>query len=478
MDNTFLNKAKDLLKNKYGEAVAKKATDRFCFYATGGYETLAVNPIGFEGIGVPPATSQQSDVIIEFEEEPLQKLRAGKDNSAVIKQINDLLETIKGKDELAINLQRVLQQYRMKAHREKIIKNINPINAFLERNIERTFAHGFESLRQQPYLTKTCWLNQTVRTIAHPRSLSEIAADPKISKLDIPRKLIPEINDTGKVVFAPQYRQKFSQTGKGVVVAVIDSEIDINHPAFGSRVMQRMNYTKEPWGNPHSHATGVAGIIASGDPVFIGMAPEATIYNYKVLATSSTLNADDFEGVLAIQKALEDGAHLANCSWGIGPATDGTGREARACNQAWNLGLTIVKSAGNTGPGIGTLSTPADAEGIIVVGATGKDGQKVQQYSSRGPLSSGESRPHLVAPGGSDLAGIFSCLTGGGFGNIGKGTSFATPHVTGLLALITEGNPSLSPDDLRKFLLKLCTKLKLFTDDDQGAGIISMASLL
>ena len=117
-------------------------------------------------------------------------------------------------------------------------------------------------------------------------------------------------------------------------------------------------------------------------------------------------------------------------------------------------------------------------EGSNYVWATGKNGKKVEGYSSRGPLVSGKNRPHLVAPGGSDTGGIFSCLTGGGFGDIGMGTSFAAPHVTGLLAVILEGNPSLSPDEQRNFLIKLCTKLNGFTVDEQGAGIISMASLL
>jgi serine protease AprX len=58
------------------------------------------------------------------------------------------------------------------------------------------------------------------------------------------------------------------------------------------------------------------------------------------------------------------------------------------------------------------------------------------------------------------------------------GTSFAAPHVTGLLALILEANPTFSPEEQRNFLLKLCTSLNGFTVDEQGAGIISLAGLL
>ncbi len=475
MDKALLKKAKQLLKNQYGEALANKATDEFCLHATGAPITRS---FGVESMSATAPQVPQPGVIMECAEQSIQKEVDKRKASPLNKKVQEFLKSIEGEEALTINLQQVLRQQTMKAFRERVIKNIHPYNAFLEKNIERKFAHGTESLQQQSYLTKVCWLNQTVRTIADPVSLAEIAADPQIIKFDVPRKLTREINETGKIVFASQYRQKFLQTGKGIIAAVIDSEVASSHKSFSNRVLHRENYTKEPWGNPDSHGTGVAGIIGSEDATFIGMAPNATIYNYKVLATNPLFDSDDFQASLAIEKALEDGAHLANCSWGAGPARDGTGREARACNTAWDLGLTIIKSAGNKGPGSGTLTTPADATGVIVVGATGKDGKEVQPYSSRGPLSSGENRPHLVAPGGSSPGGIFSCLTAGGFGDIGMGTSFAAPHVTGLLALILEGNQSLSPDEQRNFLLKLCTKLSVFTNDEQGAGFVSMASLL
>jgi serine protease AprX len=480
MDKELLKKAKKLVKDKYGVTFAKKATDEFCLQAAGAYLKPNSESFGFENFNVAMSeTIQQPSVIMEFKAEPVQKDTSQPGDHSITKRVNDFLETLKEDESIIVNLQQAWKQERMKTFREKTMKDMHPLKASLEKNIERAFAHRTRSLQQESYLTRVCWLNQTVQTIADPVSIAEIAQDPLITKLDIPRKLTKEINETGKTVFANQYRQKFSHTGKGIIVAVIDSEIATNHSAFGNRVLHRSNYTKEPWGNPDSHATGVAGIIGSADDEFSGMAPEATIYNYKVLATKESLNSNDFEGALAIQQALEDGAQLVNCSWGAGPASDGTGREARACNRAWELGLTIVKSAGNRGPGSGTLTTPADAEGVIVVGATGKDGKKVEKYSSRGPLASGENRPHLVAPGGNMAgAGIFSCLIQGGFGDIGIGTSFAAPHVTGLLALILEANPSLSSDGQRDFLIKLCTSLNGFAVDDQGAGFTSLAGLL
>jgi serine protease AprX len=280
------------------------------------------------------------------------------------------------------------------------------------------------------------------------------------------------------LIAAAEARAAHGLSGKGVTVAVIDSESALGHPALSDRVIHRRNYTQEPWGTPAAHGTAVAGIVGAAGAEYTGMAPEATIYNYKILATHPVFNATDFEGALAIQQALEDGVRVANCSWGAGPAGDGTSREARACDRAWRFGLTIVKSAGNLGPGQRTLTTPADAEGVIVVGATDDDGRAIESYSSRGPTPDGRARPHLVAPGGHSGVGLKGLLATGGLGDIGWGTSYAAPHVTGLLALLLERDPELSPDAQRERLLKACRKLSSVPKNQQGAGLVSPEKLL
>jgi len=292
-------------------------------------------------------------------------------------------------------------------------------------------------------------------------------------RIDLPRRLEADLFDTREVVGAREYASRSGHNGDGIIVAVIDSEVALRHPGLAGRVVHKRNFTGEAFGNPGDHGTAVAGIVASEE----GIAPGATIYNYKVLATNRFLNGEDFDGALALQRALEDGAHVANCSWGAGPATDGTSREARACNTAWALGLAIVKSAGNNGPGRSTLTTPADAEGVVVVGATDRAGTRVEDYSSRGPTGAGASRPHLVAPGGSPGDGIITCLVGGGYGDCGFGTSFAAPHVTGLIALLLAAKPATDPDELREILISNSAPLPGLSAVDQGAGLVSLAAL-
>ena len=321
---------------------------------------------------------------------------------------------------------------------------------------------------------QVAWLNRSIRAPLDPKVLADLAAAGEIHRMDLPRRLEREISQSGPVVGAPALRAALGATGKGVVVAVIDSEVLMTHRRLAGRVTHKENYTLEAFGNPDDHGTAVAGIIASADEEFMGMAPDALIQNYKVLATDPRNGGDDFSGALAIQRALEDGARIANCSWGVGPASDGTSREARACDAAWDLGLALVKSAGNRGPGFGTMTTPADARGVIAVGGTSRDGTTLGDYSSRGPTANGR-HPDLVAPGGTGEDGIHSCRPNGRFGNAGIGTSFAAPHISGLLAVLLESNPLLTPDELKARLIERCRSLDGLSENEQGAGLVDFS---
>lgn len=480
---TIKETIKDARKNvneKYGKNLADKASNEFCL-------AYGLIPKHMEHLGFTEAvpTVQPRAAVLEFasSEKKIEKERKNyreEYKKTDWAKLQESVQNLASDTDYIISITEAIRQNRIKSIRDDFYKICGAINNEVERGT-RGFRPGLEAMASPltpSSVTEICWLNQTMRTWVDPRLLAEVAADKKIEKIDLPRRVEKEITISTKTILALDYRKKFSRTGKGVIVAVIDSEVALEHPALQNRVIQKQNYCNELWGNPDHHGTAVAGIIASNDSKFTGIAPEATIYNYKILATNQFLNADDFGGALAIQQALEDGAHIANCSWGAGSVGDKKSREARACDAAWALGLTIVKSAGNRGPNKRTLTTPADADGVIVVGATDKKGKSVQDYSSRGDTLDKRARPHLVAPGGSDGDGIFSCLTGGGFGDCGQGTSYAAPHVSGMLALLLEQQASLSPDELRDSLFDCCAVFDPNDENTHGKGLVSFSKLV
>lgn len=448
-----LAKSRKTVANQYGKIFAAKASDSLC-------QALAtVQLFALEAAGPQPRPT-----ILEFSR-PLSNLN----------EIRNRAAALAGREEsVPAALLRIAGRQAM---RDQFAKQVAAIRAHLERRSQLVFAAGLEAVASPTTpssVVEICWLNGTIRTYLDPRGLRDIAEEETLKRLDLPRRLVADIDATTSLVGAPQFREKFHVTGEHITVAVIDSEVDIHHAALAGRVIQKSNFTKEHFGSPGAHGTAVAGIIGSADKKFTGVAPGVTIANYKVLATDSSGNADDFGGALAIQQALEDGAQIANCSWGAGPAGDGTGRECVACDTAWSLGLILVKSAGNRGPGSSTLTTPADADGVIVVGATDRLGTTVQDYSSRGPAGT-KRRPHLVAPGGNQFDGMNSCRIGGGFGDVGFGTSYAAPHVSGLAALLLAQTPGLAPDQIRKQLIDRCRRLPSGDVNTQGAGFVSLS---
>jgi serine protease AprX len=466
-----------------GSEVETKATDEFCLSFTGTARAHAAEAFGLGGAESVATRLETTTAILELKHEPepaAQPEGALESDvaSAVRERVAELLSRLPDA-ETAVSA--LVRQARVKAARDAFFRR----SGLLRDDVERATSAVLRASLGRPSIAETerplvevCWLNSTIRT-ADARAITNVASDANVERIDVPHRLMPDARPRNCVqLAAEQARASYGLTGRGVTVAVIDSECALGHPALHDRVIHRLNYTEEPWGTPGDHGTAVAGIIGAASDEYTGIAPEVTIYNYKVLATHIAFNATNFHGAVAIQNAVEDGVRIANCSWGPRLADDRPSREAVACDTAWQLGLAVVKSAGNRGPNASTLTTPADASGVIVVGATDDDGHAVESYSSRGPTPDGRERPHVVAPGGKDGVGMMGLLPGGGVGDIGYGTSFAAPHVAGLLALLIERTPGLSPEEQRERLLRACRQLDDASINQQGHGCVSPELLL
>jgi len=223
--------------------------------------------------------------------------------------------------------------------------------------------------------------------------------------------------------------------GKGVKIAVIDSGIDKHHPDFGWRIKASKNFSGGRTSQGREHGTHVAGIIAGSGKVsgyhFTGIAPKATLYDAKVFMNAETGATRDtiIEATLwAVKKDVD----VINMSFGDSHGcTDGTCPLCKTADYAVRKGITVVAAAGNVGPAEGTIICPGNAKEVITVGASTKTSPPVVAgYSSRGS-SQRPDKPDVVAPGEK----ITAPKPGGGYTEM-TGTSMATPHVSGIAALL------------------------------------------
>lgn len=439
-----------LLAKSFGEAFASKATDAFCL------------TIALPGSVSMEVAARRPDAVIRL----------------ALPDFRDLTEAVGSRWTLThsgliapeaaevVRQREVIRPTAVQRARHAALAVAEDIRSQLGTSTPATV------LESQTEEADYCWLSGTVRARGSLSSIASIAQDERVKRIDAARKLEPELDVTLGTVGIPAFSRRHGVTGRGVIVAVLDSEIaDLTE--LRGRVLKRENFTSEPWGRPGDHGTVVAAIIG-GSGTHPGVAPDVTIYGYKVLATEYWRYGDDFQGALAIQTALEDGCHVANCSWGAGTVSADKSQIAIACDNAWALGMVVVKSAGNNGPGAGTVTRPGEAD-ILVVGATNRRGSDVADYSSRGPhVVDGATieRPHLVAPGGDAADDMNAYQPNGDFGAVGHGTSYAAPHVAGLAALMLSRSPELTPNQVRDAILADCRSLGA-TQSAEGRGLMA-----
>jgi subtilisin family serine protease len=256
--------------------------------------------------------------------------------------------------------------------------------------------------------------------------------------------------------------------GDGVVVAVVDSGVDVDHPDLAAAIWHNPG---ETCGNgvddDHNgyvddctgwnfadqdpsvvdnigHGTHVAGIIAATADNRIGVAGlayQAQIMPLKIGDSDPTLSA----AVEAIAYAVDNGARVINVSWVV-PDVRAKDVLSRALDRAKDAGVLVVASAGNDGTNLDeTPVYPAglDADNLITVGAT--DARDLPaEFSNHGKRS-----VDISAPG----VHIVSTLPGGGYGTY-SGTSMAAPFVSATAALLWSAERSADWKDVRNAILE------------------------
>ena len=261
-------------------------------------------------------------------------------------------------------------------------------------------------------------------------------------------------------------------------------------------------------GNQHGTAcmgmAAATGIEADGSQSeFYGSAPNASLVDVRI---GTDIGAGPFETYLIEQEFYESamnglqwiidnkdtawpgvdeslhGIDIISLSWGItsheGGGSDGEDMHSRILDEATEAGVTVSNAAGNDGDDNDGLSGMSSSSLSITVGATDdkntidREDDTVAGYSSRGPRRDNgdgnpinELIPEVSAPG-TNIIQAEGCVTSGGCHNDipgqdasdntytgrGSGTSYATPSVTGIIALMMEANPDLSPMQIKEVL--------------------------
>ncbi|MDP2749511.1 MAG: S8 family serine peptidase [Nanoarchaeota archaeon] len=253
-------------------------------------------------------------------------------------------------------------------------------------------------------------------------------------------------------------------TGKNANVAVVDTGIDNENIYL--HVIKEADFTGEGTDDLHGHGTHVSGTIASTQTTYKGIAYGANLMDAKALDqygsgySSNVINAIDW--------AVLNGADVISMSLGaaISPC-DGSDTLSWAVDNAVSNGVVVVVAAGNSGPGNNTINSPGCAKSALTVGAV-NDYDAIASFSSRGPTSDGRIKPDLVAPG----VAIISTWKDGVFVSA-SGTSMATPHVSGAVALLLEKDASLSPAAVKSILKANALDLGL-DPNTQGAGRVDI----
>lgn len=252
-------------------------------------------------------------------------------------------------------------------------------------------------------------------------------------------------------------------TGYRVKVGVIDTGVDFRHPDLrhslerGINLLQRMEMPQDDNG----HGTHIAGTIAAANQRqgMIGVAPRAQIHPIKAFDHNGTAYVSDI--ILGIEWCVRNGIDVVNMSFGMKTRSRSL---YAAVNSAYRSGILIVASSGNDGR-TGSIDYPARYAHTISVGATTRTG-RIAAFTNRSGLID------VYAPG----ERIVSAWLRGKHREM-SGTSMATSHVTGAVALLLGLKPGLSPEQIKNIIKRSAIPLKN-SKTPRAAGELSITRMI
>ncbi len=287
-------------------------------------------------------------------------------------------------------------------------------------------------------------------------------------------------------------------TGKGKKIAIVDTGIDYTHPDLdfndpnqasgcttelfhahqckvvdGYDIINKDDDPKDDQGHG-THVAATAAGTGSSTGLLRGVAPEASLYAYKVL--SSDGSGTDSTVIAGMERAVDpdqncsatatakdpcysDRADVINVS--LGGSGNPDDLISKKVDLISSIGTAVAVAAGNSGDyGYQTISSPATARKAITVAASDKKDQ-IASFSSRGPVVWNNKtlvKPDIAAPGvdicAAEHDNAFASYRCKDQSHVAiSGTSMATPHIAGVIALMRQAHPDWTVDQVKQVLL-------------------------
>jgi serine protease AprX len=306
--------------------------------------------------------------------------------------------------------------------------------------------------------------------------------------------------------------QNSNPPGTGLIIGLFDSGFRLKHKCFsyfnGHNLLLAdsdfvdhdntvadpdsvANNSASPYYKNDEHGSMTLSLIAGYDPSqFIGVAWNARFILARTEDTKRIPDTGEIEKhyeedswAAAVVWAESLGVDIVSSSLGYRtgftpPDTDYTYRDmdgmttiiTRAAQQAIRFGVIVVNSMGNEGSAAGSLSAPADGDGVVAVGAVDAN-LTIASFSGRGPTFDGRIKPDCVARG--DFVTVPSIYDGGIGYTAGSGTSFSAPQVAGVCALVLQAHAGDSAAAIRQRLYSSCFFVpgQTAVDNSYGRGV-------
>ncbi len=347
-------------------------------------------------------------------------------------------------------------------------------------------------------------------------ALRLLAASPLIDRISLDRPVVGAMERTGRTIGAAAVRQELGFDGTGVSVAIIDSGItpwhdDLADAGVGQRVVRFVDFVGEleTPRDDFGHGTHVAGIVAGNgfdsDGARTGIAPGVNLVVLKVLDGTGRGYMSDV--IAALDYAVANQASLnirvvnLSVAAGVYESFD-TDPLTLAAERAVRAGMTVVAAAGNNGRGAsgqtqyGGITSPGNAPWVLTVGASSHMGtveradDTIAAFTSRGPTAIDyRAKPDIVAPGvgieslsnpDSSMYSTASAYLLDGTRPTSflpylslSGTSMSAPVVSGVVALMLQANPALTPNQVKAILQYTAEIHPGYDPLTEGAGFLN-----